>query len=68
MKARGDTLKKNVGKTDGYIRYIIGIILIFLSITWHWSLVIPAVIAISTSFFGVCGIYAVFGINTCKKD
>ncbi len=60
-------MKKNVGKLDGYIRYIIGIVLIVLSITWTWWLIIPAFIAISTSFFGVCGIYLLFGIDTCKN-
>jgi preprotein translocase subunit SecF len=59
-------MQKNVGKIDSYIRYGIGVVLIVLAIVWQWWLAIPAVIAIATGFLGTCGLYRLFGINTCK--
>ena len=65
-------MKKNVGKTDSYIRYTIGAVLVVLAIVlkgWWWLLLIPAAIAIVTAATGFCGLYKIFGINTCKiKD
>lgn len=62
-------MKKNVGKVDQIIRYVIGAILIVLSfvLPLYW-LLIPAVIAIATAYFGMCGLYRLFGINTCKYN
>ncbi|MBN2604276.1 MAG: DUF2892 domain-containing protein [Bacilli bacterium] len=60
-------MEKNVGKNDSYLRYSIGIVLLVVAyILSSWWLVIPAVIAFATGFFGVCGLYKIFGINTCK--
>lgn len=59
-------MKKNVGKTDSYIRYGVGVVLVVLAIVWTWWLAIPAVIAFATGYFGTCGLYSLFGINTCK--
>jgi len=62
-------LKKNVGKVDQIIRYIIGAILIVLAFVFplYW-LLIPAAIAIFTAVFSFCGLYRLFGINTCKIE
>jgi uncharacterized membrane protein len=62
-------LKKNVGKVDQIIRYIIGAVLIVLAfvLPLYW-LLIPAVIAIFTAVFSFCGLYRLFGINTCKIE
>ncbi len=62
-------LKKNVGKVDQIIRYIIGAILIVLAfvLPLYW-LLIPAAIAIFTAIFSFCGLYRLFGINTCKIE
>ncbi len=69
-KFRGDEMKKNVGKRDASIRYSLGIILVVLAIllpgTWSWWLFLPAAIAFVTGYLGVCGLYKIFGINTCK--
>jgi len=60
-------MKKNVGKIDSYIRYAIGAILIVLAIVLNiWWLAIPAIIIIATGAFNFCGLYRIFGINTCK--
>lgn len=61
-------MKKNVGKTDSYIRYGLGVVFIVLAIVWQWWMVIPAAIAIATGYLGTCGLYSLFGINTCKLE
>lgn len=62
-------LKKNVGKIDQIVRYIIVLALIVLAIVLplYW-LLIPAVILLFTALFSFCGLYALFGINTCKVE
>jgi len=65
-------LKKNVGKTDAMIRYFIGVVLIILAFVlesnspWYFFLLLPAIVSIVTGYLGTCGLYALFGINTCK--
>jgi len=65
-------LKKNVGKTDAMIRYFIGVLLIILAFVlesnspWYFFLLLPAIVSIVTGYLGTCGLYALFGINTCK--
>ncbi len=64
-------MKKNVGKIDQAVRYIVAIILIVLAVifqgVWYWLLV-PAVILGFTASVSFCGIYKIFGIDTCKFD
>lgn len=62
-------LKKNVGKTDQIIRYILAAVLIVLAIVLplYW-LLIPAAIALFTAIFSFCGLYKLFGMNTCKIE
>ena len=62
-------LKKNVGKIDQIVRYIIVLALIVLAIVLplYW-LLIPAIILLFTALFSFCGLYALFGINTCKVE
>jgi uncharacterized membrane protein len=62
-------LKKNVGKVDQIIRYVIAAVLIVLAfvLPLYW-LLIPAAIAIFTAVFSFCGLYTIFGINTCKVE
>lgn len=62
-------MKKNVGKVDKIIRFVLGALFFVAAYLWSWWLLIPAVIAIATGFLGFCGLYSLFGINTCKlKD
>jgi hypothetical protein len=66
------TMKKNIGNTDKLIRLILALIiavLYFLNvITGTLALVlgILAVVLVATSLLNFCGLYAIFGINTCK--
>jgi len=61
-------MEKNVGKKDGYVRYVLGVILIVLAYLWNWWLLIPAAVMVLTAYFGMCGLYKLFGINTCKLE
>ncbi len=59
-------MNKNVGNMDRNIRYGLAVVFAILGITvasWFWIL---AVISAATGFLGVCGIYKLLGINTCK--
>lgn len=65
-------MKKNVGKTDAIIRYVLGVVLIILAFVlesnspWYFLLLLPALVSIVTGYLGTCGLYSLFGINTCK--
>ena len=67
-------MKSNVGKLDQTIRYIVAIILIITAVilssewVWAWLLLIPAVVLAITAAVGWCGLYKLFGVNTCKLD
>jgi heme/copper-type cytochrome/quinol oxidase subunit 2 len=62
-------MKQNVGKVDQAVRYILAIILVILAIILDtlW-LLIPAVILAFTAAVSFCGLYKLFGVNTCKID
>ncbi|MBU1145370.1 MAG: DUF2892 domain-containing protein [Firmicutes bacterium] len=59
-------MKKNVGKIDRIVRAILGVGFVVLSFAVSYWFLIPAVIMIATAIMGVCGLYSLFGINTCK--
>jgi hypothetical protein len=65
-------MKKNIGSTDKIIRYMIAAIICILYLTdvitgtLSLILLIVAAILILTSLFSFCGIYALFGLSTCK--
>ncbi|TRW48545.1 DUF2892 domain-containing protein [Aliidiomarina halalkaliphila] len=56
----------NVGTIDRAIRIVIGLLIAVWSINagnFWWVL---GVALIATGIFRVCGLYRLFGINTCK--
>jgi len=63
-------LQKNVGETDKKIRITLGVIAVFLATQipeWpRWVLLIMGVVLIFTGLFQFCGLYTLFGVNTCK--
>jgi hypothetical protein len=67
-------MKTNMGGVDKIIRLIIALIIGILILTELVSgtlaivLGIVAVVFVLTSLIGFCGLYAVFGFNTCKKQ
>jgi len=59
-------MKCNIGKTDRIVRAVIGFIVIAVGIylkSW-WGVI--GLLPIVTSATGRCGLYALFGISTCK--
>ena len=66
-------MKTNMGSVDKIIRVaitlIIGILIFTDVLTGTLAIVlgILAIVFLLTSLIGFCGIYAVFGINTCKR-
>lgn len=61
-------MKKNIGKTDKVIRIIIGLIAMFLGITESAWFFVLAGMAFITAYTGKCGLYKIFGINTCPIE
>ncbi len=64
-------MENNVGKVDQVIRYILAIILIVVAVIleghFYW-LLIPAAVLGFTAAVSWCGLYKLFGMNTCKFD
>jgi hypothetical protein len=59
-------MKKNVGKTDKIIRYVLAIGFAYLGYAVNPWFYLAAAIALITAITGLCGLYKIFGINTCK--
>jgi len=59
-------MKCNTGKTDRIIRGLIGLIVIAAGVYWKswWGAV--GLVPLFTAAIGWCGLYALFGISTCK--
>ncbi|MBD3355469.1 DUF2892 domain-containing protein [Candidatus Woesearchaeota archaeon] len=60
-------MKKNVGKTDKAVRFIMGLIFLYLGFAYSAWWYIIAAIAFVTSFTSFCGLYKLLKINTIKK-
>jgi hypothetical protein len=62
-------MKKNVGKVDQIVRYGLAVVFLVLAIVLenYWLLIGTALMGF-TAAFGMCGIYRIFGINTCKLN
>ncbi len=61
-------MKANESGIDRIIRIIIGIVLLALVFTgpktaWGWIGLIPLI----TGIVGICPLYSIIGIKTCKK-
>jgi len=65
-------MKKNVGTTDRVVRIVIAAVLAILyfsgSVTGTLGILflIVAAILLLTAAFRLCGLYALFGVNTCR--
>jgi len=61
-------LIKNEGTADRVIRVIVGVVLLAAALTghgtpWTWIGIIPLL----TGIIGICPLYYLLGINTCKN-
>jgi hypothetical protein len=67
-------MKKNVGAVDKVIRIVIAAVLLILYLTNAISgtvgivLLVVAALLLITAFMNFCGLYALTGISTCKKE
>jgi hypothetical protein len=67
-------MKINMGKIDRILRFLLGVLVIYLYFTNHisglWAIVLGifAIIFIITSFVGFCPVYTLLGIKTNKKE
>ncbi len=66
-------MKKNMGSLDRTVRIIVAALIAVLYFTgviqgtWAIILSVLAVVFLLTSSVSFCPLYAIFGINTCKK-
>ncbi len=67
-------IKKNMGRADRSIRFVVGAVLIVLyfmdiiSGTVGTIGLVFAIVLLGTSFVGVCGLYLPFQYKTCEPD
>ena len=59
---------QNVGMTDRIVRIILAVVFIILALLYSAWWFIPAVIALVTGIVGWCGLYKIFGWNTCSVE
>jgi hypothetical protein len=57
--------KANVGIADRIVRLVLAVVFIILALTYSTWWYIPAFIALVTGVLGWCGLYILFGWNTC---
>jgi hypothetical protein len=61
-------MKKNVGKPDQIVRYVLALVFLVLTFTVSEWFFIGTLVMFFTAFFSFCGLYNLFGINTCKLE
>lgn len=65
-------MKKNMGGSDRFIRFLVAAVVLALYFTniiegtLAYILLAAAAIFLITSFVGVCPLYSLLGIRTCK--
>jgi len=62
-------MSANVGESDQVVRLMVGTILLTMAATgqlelWGW---VTGILTLISGTFGFCAVYALFGINTCRK-
>ena len=65
-------MEKNIGKADEVVRFIIGILLVYIAFTINNKILMAILIAFATisiyeSYTGYCGLYKLFNINTNRR-
>jgi hypothetical protein len=71
MKGTCPMMKQNEGSIDRIIRVIIGVIALLVGMFMLTGVaqvivLVISTIALITGAVGFCGLYAIFGISTCK--
>jgi len=64
-------MKKNIGRTDKWIRIVLGVALLAFALVaqsgWRW-LGLIGIIPLVTAFLGYCPLYALLGISTNHEE
>lgn len=70
-------MQVNMGTVDRVIRSILGLVLVLAPFITSWGLfssqwavyasVLVGVVMAGTAIFGVCPLYSLIGVNTCKS-
>lgn len=60
--------KKNVGKTDSMVRIVLGILLLLATVLPKTIIGLLGLGVIATGIIGYCGLYNIFGANTCELE
>ncbi|HAD99771.1 MAG TPA: DUF2892 domain-containing protein [Gammaproteobacteria bacterium] len=58
----------NVGREDKIVRFVAGAVVIGAGFYYGSYLGVIGVVLVFTALFGLCPVYSIFGISTCKKD
>ncbi|RUM82980.1 MAG: DUF2892 domain-containing protein [Candidatus Thioglobus sp.] len=58
----------NVGRGDKIVRLFAGVVVIGAGFYYGSYLGVIGVILVLTALFGLCPVYSILGISTCKKD
>ncbi len=61
-------LKCNVCKTEKIIRIIVGLVMIYIAITFNPWFYVVAAIVLTSAMLGCCLVTKLLGIDTCKKS
>lgn len=61
-------MSQNIGIADRIVRIILAVVFIILALMYSFWWYIPAAIALFTGIIGWCGLYSVFGWNTCPIE
>jgi len=66
-------MSKNVGTIDRVIRAVLGLVLIAYAVPigfsvtgWNWLGWI-GIVPLLTALFGICPLYSMIGLSTCKR-
>lgn len=68
-------MSTNMGKADRAIRIVIALVLLYLAFATtvaaagalHWIAIIVAAVFILTSLVGMCPLYSIIGLKTCRN-
>jgi hypothetical protein len=59
-------MNQNIGMADRIVRIILAVIFIILALRYSPWWYIPAILALLTGITGWCGLYVMFGWDTCS--
>ncbi len=61
-------MQRNIGNADRLVRIAAGVALLVFGYTQKNWLGLIGLVPLATAFVGLCPLYTLFGIRTCKKS